>query len=386
MATDALSRQDLEQLATRQGDPCVSIFLPTHRVSLDTEQDRIRLDNLLSAAGKKLKEQGVRHAQDLLRPGTALLHDPEFWRHQDDGLALFISDGFSARYRLPLELSERLHIGNTFQVKPLLPLLSGNGIFYLLCLSQNQVGLYRASKQRMEPVDIPELPESLAWALRFDEQESQLQLHSGTGGAAGAQGDRAAMFHGHGVGTDDEKDRVERFCRKVDKGLSEYLTPRKAPLVLAAVENVASIFKEVSTYQGLVPQVVEGNPRDLSSEQLHNKAWEAVRQEFERPRTEALDRYQRLAGTGKTGAGLEEVLPAAAQGKVDSLFAAGSAEAFGTFDAQSFQVDVHGHKGEGDLDLMDEACRQTLLKGGDVYILPADQVPGEEEVAAVYRF
>ena len=76
MATDALSREDLEQLATRQGDPCVSIFLPTHRVSLETEQDRIRLGNLLSRAEKRLKEQGVRHVQDLLRPGAELLDDP----------------------------------------------------------------------------------------------------------------------------------------------------------------------------------------------------------------------------------------------------------------------------------------------------------------------
>ena len=90
---DLLSGQELEQLIGKPGGPCVSIFLPTHRAGAETRQDPIRLKNLIGEARDLLLAKGLRAAEAdvILAPARDLLGDGVFWRHQGDGLAVFLS-------------------------------------------------------------------------------------------------------------------------------------------------------------------------------------------------------------------------------------------------------------------------------------------------------
>lgn len=72
---------------------------------------------------------------------------------------------------------------------PLLPLLSGDGRFYILALSQNELRLLQATRYSVSEVDLEGVPESLSTALRYDVPEESLQWH--TSGRAGTAGKRA---------------------------------------------------------------------------------------------------------------------------------------------------------------------------------------------------
>jgi hypothetical protein len=102
---DILTRAELEQLMLKEQPLCVSIYLPTHRTGIETQQDPIRLKNLLREAEQLLSAQGVgTHAvQKMLEPASRLLQDSDFWQHQSDGLAIFLSCNGARHYRLPLK-------------------------------------------------------------------------------------------------------------------------------------------------------------------------------------------------------------------------------------------------------------------------------------------
>ena len=51
---DHVSQAALRTLAETRDQGCVSIYMPTHRVGIDTQQDPIRLRNLLAEAEKRL--------------------------------------------------------------------------------------------------------------------------------------------------------------------------------------------------------------------------------------------------------------------------------------------------------------------------------------------
>jgi len=87
-----LSKEELRSLMEKPGGWCVSIFMPTHRVSPDTKQDPIRFKNLLREAEARLKTAGPRSpdAKKLLKPAQPLVPDTLFWQHQSDGLAAFL--------------------------------------------------------------------------------------------------------------------------------------------------------------------------------------------------------------------------------------------------------------------------------------------------------
>ena len=210
---ELLSRAELETLIEEPEGLCVSIFLPTHRAGAQTQQDPIRLKNLLREAEEQLlaKELRAPEAEELLRPARELLDDSVFWRHQSDGLAAFLSAGVFRYYRLPPNFEDLVIVADRFHLKPLLPLLTGDGEFYVLALSQNEVRLLRATRHSVSEVELEDVPESLADTLRYDDQEKQLQFHTGT---AGGRGGRAAIFHGHEP--DDPKDNILRYFRQID--------------------------------------------------------------------------------------------------------------------------------------------------------------------------
>lgn len=122
---DVIAGPEVKRLSEVDGRWCVSIFMPAHRAGAETQQDRIRLKNLLREAERQLVEAGLRtpDAAAILEPGHALLAESDFWQHQSDGLAVFAHRGEFHRYRVPLRFQERVTVAKRFQLKPLFPLL-----------------------------------------------------------------------------------------------------------------------------------------------------------------------------------------------------------------------------------------------------------------------
>ena len=50
---DSVTIDDLKALIEREGGPCVSLFMPTHRAGAETQQDPIRFRNLLRNRPRK---------------------------------------------------------------------------------------------------------------------------------------------------------------------------------------------------------------------------------------------------------------------------------------------------------------------------------------------
>jgi hypothetical protein len=177
-----LQHNDLRALIQDTDGYRISIYMPTHRKAIETQQDPIRLKNLLADAEERLVDEGLRRptARDLLEPARNLLDDNLFWQHQSDGLAIFLSTGSSHMYRLPLDFEELVVISAQFHIKPLLPVLSGDGQFFILAISQDEVRLLQGTRYNVDEVDLEGLPPSLAEALRFDDPEKQFQFHTAT--------------------------------------------------------------------------------------------------------------------------------------------------------------------------------------------------------------
>ncbi len=385
-----LTRDDLRTLIGKRDGWCVSIFVPTHRIGPETQQNPIRLKNLLGKAEEDLVAAGLRppEAQELLQPAETLLHDGLFWQHQSDGLALFISPETFQHYRLPFDFEELAVVAERFHIKPLLPLLSGDGRFYILALSQSEVRLLQGTRYSVSEVDLGEVPDSLAEALRYNDPEKQLQFHTSTR-TPGGKGQRPAIFHGHGVASaDDPKDYILRYFHQVDEGLGDPLGGEETPLVLAGVDYLLPLYKEANTYPHLVAEGIEGNPEELRAEELHEQAWPILRPLFLKAKREAAAQYRQLAGAGseRASSDLEEVIPAAYVGRVETLFVALHTQRWGAFDADTYEVRSHEEEEPGDEDLLDLAAVHTLVNGGTVYAVEPEKVPDGTPLAAVFRY
>lgn len=382
-----LSRAELEPLMQSRGGLCVSLFAPMVKAGPEVQQNPIRFKNLVRRAGEALAERGhaPKEIEAFLAPAAALIDDTPFWRHQGAGLAVFLADGFFRRYRLPLPVRELAVVEERFHLKPLLPALSGDGRFYLLALSQKRVRLLEATRHSAREIDLGELPTSLNEALGYEVEERHLQFHTGTPRRTG-EATRSAVFHGHGGGEDDAKLEIQKFFNLLAGGVSTLAADPAAPLVLAGVEFLFPLYRQVSADPRLVEGGVPGNPEELGAEELRDRAWPLVEPVFTRAQQEAAARFRELLGTGQASGRLDEVVAAAHDGRVDTLFVALGTRRWGSFDAGTRAVEPAEHNGPGTEDLLDLSAIQTLLKGGTVYAVPPDEVPEGGELAAVYRY
>lgn len=388
-----LSIEELKAVATTPKNPCVSIFMPTHKAGPDTRQDPIRFKNLMKKAEERLieDENGFDHtdAVRLLEPAQDL-DDEHFWRHQDTGLALFIAPGFFRYYRLPLEFEEVVVVSDRFHLKPLIPLLNGDGRFYLLDLSQEGIKLFEGTRYSIKEVDVENIPPTLSEALQYDWRDKGVQYRINTSkGGTSNPFQKAGSFHGQGSPeTDDISQNILQYFHIVDKGVFDYLNGEQAPLVLAGVEYLLPIYKEANTYPHLLEEGITGNQKISTPEELHEQAWAIVEPHFLQAEQEATERYREFSGNNQDQASddLKEVVKAAYYQRIDSLFVAVGQQQWGRFDPQSDTVQLHEQEQPGDEDLLDFAAIHTLLNGGTVFAVQSDRIPAQSPVAAILRY
>jgi hypothetical protein len=377
---ELLRKDQLKMLIEQTPGPCISIYIPTARAGVESKQGSIRLKNQLKQAEKELSAQGLRTPQvaELLEPAQKLCDNNGFWRYQGDGLALFRSPMKFYYYRLPIHFEELLVVTDRFHVKPLMRLFTEDGRFYVLTLSRNDVRLFQCTRFGVREIDLPaDTPRSFTEVLAREGLERQIQIHT-----AGA----AVKFHGHGAREEDEKENLREYFRRVDKGVREVLREDRAPLVLAGVEYLFPLYREASTHPNVVAEGIAGNPDGRRPEELQAEAWKIVEPHVRKSRREAARRFEELAGSPRASDAIQQVLPAAFQGRVEHLFVAVGRQIWGRFDPETHEVRISETQKSGDRDLLNQAAVHTFLQGGAVYAVEPPEVPGGALLAAVFRY
>lgn len=384
---DILKRTDFQQLIEKTGKWHVSIYMPTHRAGREQQQDPIRLKNLLSEAEKKLVEYGARRpdAEKLLQPGEELLIDSSFWQHQSEGLAIFMSANSSRIYRLPDRFDELVLVSNSFHVKPVLPLLNGDGNFYILLLNLNNVRLFYATRDNFSEVELTDTHTRLEDAYGMEDEEKSLGFHTGTSSSGGSE--RPAMYYGQGV-EDKRKEEILRFFHEVDEGITRLFEDESAPMVLTGVEYLFPLYHEANTYQNLLKEGVQGSPQRQDIKELHAQAWKVVEPIFLETQQKAINRFMELHGqqNGLASSDLKEVVKAAVAGRIETLLLPLGEQKWGRYDPATDSIHFDLEPTQENDDLLNFAAVQTILNSGNVYTISEDRFPSNQEVAAIFRY
>jgi release factor family 3 len=384
------SREELKALVEEQIPPCVSIYMPTVQQEGRLREDESRFRNLLREAEDRLLESDVDRegAEQILGPARQLLEDRDFWDERREGVALFLSaspDAFRvySDTSAAIQFDGMVRVANRFYVKPLLPLLTGDGQFYVLTLSERHIGLLKGTRDQITPLELKGVARSLEEALGIEMPGRAIQGRPMNVGG----GEQTGVFGGYDP-DDDQKERLQRYFRVVNDGIHKVLADRNEPLVLAGIDYYLGMYRAANTYPHLVEEGIPGNQTTMSTQDLHQQAWKIVEPRFVQERLDAVDRYRRLINTSEQASNrLAEILPAAQFGRVATLFVTKDQQQFGTFDPNTGRLEVHNGPRPENVDLLDEAATQTILNGGIVYVLPQLEMPDTGAlIAAIYRY
>lgn len=370
----------INELIRQENPNCISFFLPTHIKGEDVQQDVIRLKNLIRKASNELSRKGLRDEiiEDMLRDAKALLNNTQFWQYQNEGLALFIHPGYFRIQKTPFQMKEHVYLGDHFVITPLLPLLTRDGQFFILALSQKDVRLYKADFENIEQLHTDDFPKSLKEFMQYDDLERQLQMRSSTGDAI--------MFHGHGGGSDDVKKNIVRFIKAVESGVTGILNKGQEPLILSGVESVTSVYRVHNRYNLLLEKEIRGNSDLLKDSILHQKALKIAGEYYLSDVHKDIRRFEDLLGTDKCSTDIRDIVIASEYGKIDTLFLADGTNKWGKFDKDKQEVLVSNRPVKEFYDLVNYSAVKTLKNGGNTHSVKAREMPDKASMAAIFRY
>ena len=383
-----LKETQFRELAEFHGAHCASVFIPTERVSegVKESKDRIRFEQEVRVVRDRLKEYGVseRAIEAMLEPAVKLARDSGFWRRMSDGLAVFIAPGYFEYFTVPVRFESYSYVADHFYVKPLMPLFSGDGRFFILSLTLHGAQFYEATRHTITEVYVRDLtPDRLEEVVGYDYEEKSLQYRSQGTTVSGS----GTVFHGQGRQNEKRKEEVLQFCRAVDKGLMEMLHDEQAPMVVACVDFLFPLFQEANKYKYLVDENVSGNPDQMNITALHEKAWERVRPVFEAARAEKQRQYDEVKHTDRASYEVAEIVPAAINGRIDTLFLQNRSDIFGRYDPSANEVEMEDEKNISNTSLLNLAAVRTFLQKGQVFLVEPEEMPEQGTLAnAILRF
>jgi hypothetical protein len=382
-----MTREQLLKLAGAHGKNCVSIFIPTERAGgpVDAGHGQLRLKNSIKEVGNILDEEGVsaKEKKEILGPVEKLLEDDLFWRNQSDGLAVYTDGNELHTFTLPVHFRQRTYVRDHYYMLPVVPYFNDDGIFYILSVSMQHVKLYECTKHSIGEIVVDDLtPGRLEDVVGYDFEQKSLQNRSGQGGESGA------MFHGQGAGKDDKGIEKEKFFRAVDNGVMQVLKDQKAPLVLACVDEYFPVYEKVTSYAHLFEEHISGNPDEMDPLDLHEDGWLLVEEHFLKTRQEKMHALRDASAGPKASSDVREIIPAAADRRIDTLFIEEEKDLFGIYNMENRNVEL-AEPGDRSYQssLYNLAAVHTLLSGGSVFISDAEEMPLKgTELNALLRY
>jgi hypothetical protein len=264
-------------LAQIKGEACVSLYLPTSPLVEDIRANRIAFKDLASEALAQLKEAGTDKRkiavfeerfdhiagpehnvqdEDKIRKLQRAKPDPieEFWHYQASGLAVLSTPEMMQMFRLPdrpkplAEVADRLHL------TPLIRAMTSPHDIFVLALAEESARLVHAfANFPPQRLLVPDLPRSAEQATRrpsFHVRAPRRRLQNLEG----------------------EKVLLHQYVRKVEQAIHKALAGLSTPLVLAAEEPLASVFRSMNTYPKLADEMIEGNPELATDAELEDAA------------------------------------------------------------------------------------------------------------------
>ncbi|MEM1121865.1 MAG: hypothetical protein AAGJ18_15545 [Bacteroidota bacterium] len=366
----------------------ISIFVPTDRVG-DGQAAKIRFKNQLNEVVEKLMDATIQQepmtkneALGYTAKAFELLDNNEFWRYQSDGLVVFLDDKIFEHYTIPVNFNTFNYVGNVFYLRPTIPAISDTSRFFVLALSQNEIKFYEGAKHSITPVKIEDLvPTSLEESMAEVDirYPAELQAHSGGSNP---------VFHGQGGEKDGKTDRIIDYFRMVDKGLMEMLHDEKAPLIIAAVDYLVPMYKDISNYSNIVEPHISGNVENDDPVLIHEKAWAALSPSLDKDFAGKKSDFSTMMANERASITVDQVAVAALNGRVDTLFLDKDAKVFwGVYHETDNTVVAQKKQGKTNTCLLNFAAVSTFLQSGNVYSVDRTEMPHPMSVVnASYRY
>jgi len=363
------SISDLHRMG-RPLPPAVTVLLPGSVPGSPSTPNSRRLRNAVDAVFPQLLAQGLAHHEcaQHVAPLLTLAGDAAFRDARKSGVAIFLDGRDFSCFEVPASVPETVVVGRHFHIRPLLPWLTEPREFVILELASGAIRTMRCREGKLNELRLPRGVPICFDSMLVDEDIPKKNFEN------------AISF---GIASANEARRLQFFCTMLDRSLHSHLQGLGVPLVLAGAEHMIAAYKKENTYPMTVPQAIHGNVELLSEEVVIAKASQLIHaQRMEEAARHLLAMEEYVPGD-RWSTSVDAILQAAIQGRVWRLFIARDAVVNGDF------LESVGKAGKAlplEEDLLNCAAVETLLHGGEVFLVEPELLPSQATLATLFRY
>lgn len=360
---------DLRNLHAVRADACVSIYVPTTPLTQDVEASRIETGNLARQAYAQLESSGLdkRRLAALGEHLDDLLDDDEFWRFQARSLAILATPDSIRTFRLANRLQAMVEVADRFLLKPLMRAATFSNSAFVLAISENDVRLIEIFPDLPpQQVRVPDLPKDAASAVKVSSLNNRTSL-------------RRVM------GSEGQKVRLAQYARMVDAAIRPVLAGRDVPLILAANEPVAAIFRPISSNPHLLPETLTGITDRSTGAEIADAARPLLDAAHARQIAEFRAVFDQRSGARRATTDIADAARLATFGGIETLLVNFDEIVHGTVDEETGAV-TFGEEGPDTYGVVDEIMGRALASGARVLATRRQDIPGEGSLAATLRY
>jgi hypothetical protein len=181
------------------------------------------------------------------------------------------------------------------------------------------------------------------------------------------------------------KARDRNYVRQIDHALRSVLNGSDLPLILAATETAAALYRTVNSYPHLAETRWPGNPEEATDVELASDARALLDDIYAAELTDTAALFEIGTSQGRTATDVSDLARLATFGAVDTVLVDIDVSVPGSIDdtgVVTFADDADATS----YGVLDEIARRVYLANGRVLAVRQADIPGGGPVVAILRY
>lgn len=354
----------LKKLKDIRTEGCVTILLNTHRTAPDNQADPIALKKLVQEAEDRLKADYHKEkwfSTPLIQKIKDLAAGIDH-QHNLESLALFVNPDIAEYTRLPITVTPRVAIDDSFATRDLVRAMHAEAGYYVLVVNPQEARLIEAYNDR--PVAEHKKPFPIHNQHLYSTNKAELSN-----------------------ATKQSKLEAE-FLNRIDKELMKVHREHPLPVVICAEGSTYFEYLKVADRKEII--IGQVNDDRTSHQALHivQAAWKVVKANLDTVNAGRFSELDKAMGAGRVVFDLNEILAAIRQGRGKTIFVKPDLFIPAVLEGDAISVAEsyeRTHKGVVD-DIIDELIEENFRFGGDVVFLEGDKLDPFKGIALSTRY
>lgn len=376
MKTEFLLGEELSLGQNQKDSTCISIIVPTNKLSHQRRLDHLEVEKALNRAKEYLRNNYGEHEVSALVQSLDELYNQIDFTRNTKGVGLFVSEHIKQLVLFHFPVKEKVMVSNAFETRDWLYQLYYARPYIVLLLMEKDAKLFEGRMNALVEIHDQLFPKKHEEAYESN-RPSRGSSYVGSVYLKEFERDKSQL----------EEIQYSQFMEQVQNDLNRYLL-NEVPLIVVGVRSDVAVFK-TKTRQGVIAGEVYGNNLYSPLNELAEASWDALKFFLNRKKQLLILEFEEKIGEGIALSGLQECWEAAKEGRARTLIAEKDFVLAGFLSKQDdYHLYLHAPKEEHSVlpDAVNTLMDEVLGRGGNVVLVENGALDKYQRVAMITRY